>query len=299
MAGCCGDLGREFTGKNLSFNCDTSYGIIAWKAAFGEGGGWWNTRWNYFMALRAFNALVMTTTLLASITEWEVTWQGIEYWFFYLTHWALFVQVVYLNLAVACTWILRPKGSAISPAEGASEASGPDGEMPVYVKVLWGLQGVIVPGSFVVFVLYWALVFSGTVYFISVLVHGVNFIVQMADFLASQQPYLLLHGVYFLGFAVLYLLWSAIHYGTGWGNGEGERYVYSSLDWSSPGSAAVLSVLILLVVVPGFSLLFWFLSYLCRSSPPVVGEMDTHTENVVVDVNAGALTPGGSQAEGS
>jgi len=33
-----------------------------------------------------------------------------------------------------------------------------------------------------------------------------------ADFLVGSQPYLLLHGLYFFGFALTFLVWSGIHY---------------------------------------------------------------------------------------
>ena len=51
-------------------------------------------------------------------------------------------------------------------------------------------RGVALPGSFLVFVLYWALVFpymTGPLHPLSVLTHGANFLVMVADMVITRQ----------------------------------------------------------------------------------------------------------------
>jgi O-antigen ligase len=58
-------------------------------------------------------------------------------------------------------------------------------------------QKIALPGSFFVFVLYWALVFNGSFNLISVFTHGVNFVVMAMDTLFSRQPLRMSHWFYF------------------------------------------------------------------------------------------------------
>ena len=67
----------------------------------------------------------------------------------------------------------------------AFQASKADSAIPKHVprlaKIMWFLQSVSLPGSFFVFVLYWGLVFDGTLKAISTCTHGVNFVAMMVD----------------------------------------------------------------------------------------------------------------------
>lgn len=76
---------------------------------------------------------------------------------------------------------------------------------------------IALPGSFLVFVLYWLLVFptrtaaqQRDIHPITVLVHGVNFFVMLVDASINAQPFPLAHGLYFLVYALIYLLWSIL-----------------------------------------------------------------------------------------
>jgi len=198
----------------------------------------------------------MCTTLLGSMIDQQVNHAGIEYYFIFLTNWTLMVQCVYLVLACYVTYTLKP---LIESGEHGTEL-----DMPTYVKVMWMLQGVLVPGTCLVFLLYWGLVFDGTISNFTIPTHGINFFVQLADLLVSSQPYLLLHGGYFFAYCLIFLIWSLVHHGIGAGDGEGNKYIYSSLDWSNTGGTSTMVFIILFIAVPCVNCIFWIVVAYCR-----------------------------------
>merc|ERR1712107_111662 len=107
----------------------------------------------------------------------------------------------------------------------------------------------------------------GTVQLVSCLTHGLNFLVMFLDAVIGSQPYLLLHGLYFMLFAVVYVLWSLIHYALGIGNGLGDQYIYEALDWDATASTASLGLLIVFVAAPIVNFIFWICVNLFRNPP--------------------------------
>ena len=67
----------------------------------------------------------------------------------------------------------------------------------------------------------------------------------------------LVHGVFFLIYATIYLLWTGIHYGAGLTDCDGNRYIYAALDWGRPTATSRLAALILLFVTPILNFAFW------------------------------------------
>ena len=265
-ATCCPTLVSEFSWDNVNLTRQTSHGTIAWVDAFGHDSNRCLGEWSSFFAFRCFNALLMCSVLVGAMIDQELNYAGLEYYFIFLTNWTLIVQCVYLVLACYVTHSLR---ELVASGEHGTEL-----EMPLSVKTLWLLQGVLVPGTCLVFLLYWGLVFDGTIHTFTIPTHGVNFLVQLADLLISSQPYLLLHGLYFFAYCMLFLAWSLIHYATGVGDGKGNRYIYSSLDWSNVSGTSSLALFILLLVVPLCNCFFWALVTYCRGQAPVEGQAE-------------------------
>ena len=154
------------------------------------------------------------------------------YYWIYLTHITLTLQVIYHALAVA----LAVK--AKNEAEGESAPA----DVPRLAKLTWFMQAVCLPSTFFVFVLYWGLVFDGELQAIACFTHGVNFAVMMADAYASGFPVLLAHALYFMIYAALYLCWTFVHYQSGVGNEKGEPYIYSAVNWAHPDAVKALAV---------------------------------------------------------
>jgi len=248
-AGCCSRLCRELDWENVDLDSTTTTGTIHWTSAFGHVSNTCLRTWKSFFIFRAANAFIMTSVLVASMIDTHNK-TGFEYWWVWLTHWTLLFQVAYLILAVACTWNLRTDGVELA-------------HQPVrLIQALWLLQGIVVPATFLVTVMYWLLVFDWTdpkLRVISFLTHGLNFAIQLSDLLVSAQPYLFMHGVYFLLFAISYLIFSIVHYCSGIGSGDGRKYIYKSLDWGSPGSASFTGAIVLILISPLVNLLFWWI----------------------------------------
>ena len=74
---------------------------------------------------------------------------------------------------------------------------------------------------------------------------------------------------YFFVYCMLFMTWSLIHYGLGVGDGTGNKYIYSSLDWNNTSSTSTLVFIILLFVVPVCNCFFWAVVANCRDSAPV------------------------------
>eukprot|EP01048_Picozoa_sp_COSAG05_P009565 COSAG05_NODE_794_length_7287_cov_45.558431_9_plen_115_part_00 len=91
---------------------------------------------------------------------------------------------------------------------------------------------------------------DGTFHLVQAFTHGVNFFVMIADAWTSGFPVLLVHGVYFIIYALLYLIWTLVHYNTGLTNEHGDPYIYAALDWRNPAKSIAYAFVIIVVVAP-------------------------------------------------
>ena len=99
----------------------------------------------------------------------------------------------------------------------------------------------------------------------SVFTHGVNFFVMLLDGWLSRQPYLISHGLYFLAYCVIYLIWSVIHAVANIKNADDEEYIYAALDWRQTMSkAAMYAVAVVIIAAPLVNLFFWWLLHYQR-----------------------------------
>mmetsp|Transcript_51648 Transcript_51648/g.103695 ORF Transcript_51648/g.103695 Transcript_51648/m.103695 type:complete len:349 (+) Transcript_51648:132-1178(+) len=151
------------------------------------------------------------------------------------------------------------------------------------------LRAISLPGTFIVFLLYWGLVYEGGVFrAISVMTHGVNFGVMFLETILNRQKFVLLHGLYFLSYTVLYLTWSVIFHVSGldrpctcsddddeqsaWGcHDRGDKknedectFIYSSLNWASNAlTTTIIVVLVIVLVVVPVSFVSFYIFALC------------------------------------
>jgi hypothetical protein len=148
-------------------------------------------------------------------------------------------------------------------------------QTPFLVKACIFTRALCLPGSFLVFVLYWGLVFDGTIHLISVFTHGVNFIVMLIDTIINRQQLRMTHWLYFQCFTILYVIWTIIFYATmdrpcdcsnnddepekygckeeGTGKNDDEcRFIYGSVNWASASRSGttILVCLLLFIAVP-------------------------------------------------
>jgi len=243
---CKDRLSREFQWESLDTDGINALGCSDWKVAFGHDKSRCLKSYNVNMAWRVFFFLAVLSIQIYSWSDWVANAGPFRYYYIYLTHWTLLVQLIFtmFNLAVG----YYSKDDTLDAAK-----------FPWFVKVTWILSEIALPNTFMVFLLYWGLVWTGPeVHAVSVLTHGVNFALQAVDTMLSSQPKFFLHGIYPFLYSLLYLFWSLIHFWAHLDNENGQPYIYSSLNWYGD-KTGTLAALIVFFVMPILNLLFWML----------------------------------------
>jgi hypothetical protein len=186
---------------------------------------------NAVLALRILLALFMDAVLFGSVTLMSATHEG--YWCIYLTHWTLVAVCAHLTLSAAAAIAAR-----VSLARGEPRRA----TRAPWLPVLWSAQAIALPGSLLVFILFWhahththtplhiictpshtpppspplsrALVYPGTPSLaaqpINYFVHGVNFGAMALDAaLLSSAPYFFVYiWTSWLAYAIIYVLFT-------------------------------------------------------------------------------------------
>mmetsp|Transcript_82501 Transcript_82501/g.238319 ORF Transcript_82501/g.238319 Transcript_82501/m.238319 type:complete len:288 (+) Transcript_82501:78-941(+) len=244
----CGPCIRSLDTDRLDFNIE---GGKDWKVLFSEGGGCWGRicrgiypYWR--LVLLAVQAAFVIQSIVSHVTYFDGL---LSYWFIKLTHWCGLLLLAYLGFAAVTAFKAKlPPGK---------ESAG----TPWFVSVTWALGAANPVMAFMVFVLYWALVYSpgDEIHFESVSMHGGNVLITLLDLLTTRQPYYIQHIYVPMVFSALYLLFSYIYYAAGGTNEYGDKYIYAALDWSNPQGVGNLSAMILFIAVPITYILFWIL----------------------------------------
>ena len=104
----------------------------------------------------------------------------------YLTHWTLVLQLLYLWLAVYSTYM------------AIYDTKVPDGvgkATPWFISATYAMQPLVLVGSLFVALLFWVFVYEPAdgLEAASIAVHGVNFVVMLADLLLVRNPLYLSH----------------------------------------------------------------------------------------------------------
>ena len=173
-------------------------------------------------------ALFMDGVLFGSAALMSIPHPG--YWCIYLTHWTLVAVCAHLTLSAAGTVAARrslARGDPISPR-------------PCWLPVVWSAQAIALPGSLLVFVLFWcepacmaapfdgaltprgrrALVYPGyrpaSSVPINYFVHGANFGAMVVDAVLSNAPYFFVYiWSSWLMFAIIYVLFTIVYFFAG------------------------------------------------------------------------------------
>jgi hypothetical protein len=252
----CKRVRDEFSLSNINFDEHTkAIGMVPWRKAFAHDPGRCFRTAQSYLIFRCLMFFLMFGTLIWSFYDMAAKGDG-GYWFIYLTHWTLVLENVYLGVAAYVTSKYAGPSSKTTTANDAAAAE--DNRLPCIIQVMWLLNAIVLPASFFVFVLYWGLVFSGELKVLSCLTHGLNFVVMALDSAVGSMPYLLLHGIWFMLYCLVFLLWSVLHYLLKIGDANGNGYIYSSLDWGSDAKGvSEIAMLIVLVAAPFVNCVFW------------------------------------------
>lgn len=178
---------------------------------------------------RTFLFLVSLGVVLASLILYILVSKA-GYWFIYLTHWGLTINTFATGFAVA----VSARCYLYGPISG-------EFLLPWYVKTYWVLYNSAIPLAFLITIFYWTVLYGlheeeELNHALDVSVHGVNSLVMFGLLISASQPSRMWHIYQPLQFAILYVIFSAIYYGAGGVDASGNRWIYSVVDWSSPGT---------------------------------------------------------------
>lgn len=250
---------REFNLKNLNFDADTTISNFNWIDAFGTATNRFNFNYNRFIWFRLISTLIIFASFVESI-KWEVVDNCMQYWPIYLTHWTLCIALSYSATGLYITYNLHNNPNKYNQSV-----------IPKYVQAHWALQNPAFVTSFAIPIMFWASCFMSTnpinsCYVnkkpVTIFVHGINGVLVISDIIISNQPFLMLHGIYPLGVGGLYLLWTYIHHIMKIGDCEhpNQDYpIYEVTDWNNGFN--IIKGIIILLGLPIINFLGWCIYY--------------------------------------
>jgi hypothetical protein len=139
---------------------------------------------------RCCSPLVFLLTRIAllvfwlAISVWSLAADANAKWITFLTHWTLLLELIYLSFAVFSTYMAIYDTKV---PDGVGEAT------PWFISVTYALQPMVLIASLLVFLMYWALVYTPPLRALSVMTHGSNFVVMLIDLLLVRNPMYLSH----------------------------------------------------------------------------------------------------------
>lgn len=234
----------------------------------------------FYLLFQLLEAVAITAIWLWSFGHTVTDGCGDKF-FIFLTYISLTLQATYTWLACYSSF----KANAMTKGTCCKNSS-----TPWFAKAAWMLQDLLLPMTFFVFVLYFALVmdwskppaFPYREYF----EHGLNFIIMMLDVFLSRKPVYLLHGLHFFFFAMTYVVFTIIYHAANGTNCRGKPYVYAAVDWNNPQKTITLMAMLLFVAVPAVNILLWLLVTRCfpnRFQDDVAGKPESKAPNTELE----------------
>ncbi len=200
-------------------------------------------------------------------------------WFIYLTNWSIVGFNIYLILAALSVTTKFVSVHIFKTADvEESRSTQYNFDKPIgccgygnnrlswYQMIHWASFSVFGEIALAILILFWSILYSGgPVGAVSIHHHLVNGVLIVVDLLFFGVPVSLLHVIYPVSFAATYSSFNVIYWGANGTNPfNGERYVYSVLDYSlNPTLAVILVVAVTLLFMPFVHLIFYSL-YLAR-----------------------------------
>ncbi|ESP03529.1 hypothetical protein LOTGIDRAFT_199138 [Lottia gigantea] len=191
--------------------------------------------------------------------QWTTTKSNEIKWFIYLTHWAYFVLTLSSLMELIAVIHIHCKRTDILKGE-CKEMSG-------YLKFVWVMFNVSNTASIAVSILFWALLYSDTypLTTVDIATHLLNSAYVLSNLIITAVPVRIYHFFHPVLFSTLYIIFTVIYQEAGGSNGLDKPYIYSVIDWRTPDTAALYSVLAALVLTP-ISHVIVFIFYLIRKA---------------------------------
>ncbi|KAK6192685.1 hypothetical protein SNE40_004115 [Patella caerulea] len=134
------------------------------------------------------------------------------------------------------------------------DGHGESTKLPWYLVMVWTLFEIMSPMAITVTLFYWITVFPSNndpVGNSDILLHIMNTVVVLFEHSVTALPIRLLHVVYPLIFALVYIIFTVIYW-----TGDNTRVLYPALDWNEPTIAIAYVFAAAAVVVASHLMLF-------------------------------------------
>jgi len=183
-----------------------------------------------------------------------------DYYFIFLTNWALLIALLYFL------------ASLINTVCGVGEQFASQERPGFLVRLAWGLFSTAATNQVLVVILFWTVEHQRgePVDYYSWMKHGIiALLVLLEGFLVNHIPIRAKHFLFVFIFDVLFLIWSVVHNLLGIGNpfrmdgdpDTDDDAIYAVLNWKErPGLTSALALGALLVVAPLTFYILWAVS---------------------------------------
>ncbi|XP_076468675.1 protein rolling stone-like [Babylonia areolata] len=173
-------------------------------------------------------------------------------WLVYLTNWGYFLLTFNTLLQALVVCIVT---CTSTPVEDRRDAW--------YLKMTWLVYTLASVSSILITVLFYGLLFDGHFELLSTVTHLLTSVYVILDLAVTAIPVRLLHVIYPVIFAVVYVVFSVIYWAADGVNSKGDPYIYEVLHWEEAEKAVPIAVGVILVGVPLGHLVLWSL-YMLR-----------------------------------
>ncbi|XP_066146028.1 protein rolling stone-like isoform X2 [Euwallacea fornicatus] len=114
----------------------------------------------------------------------------------------------------------------------------------------WMLNIMATTIAFTITLIYWTLIYQTGVWStMNFMAHGMNSILMFFDLCIVAHPIRILHFLYPIVFAVIYLTFTGIYYACGGLDSNGSPYIYPILKWDNIGFTCKYAAFILVVII--------------------------------------------------
>ena len=256
--------------KNINFDSSTTIENFDWLNAFGTTTNRFKVGYPLFIKFRGASCAIISASCIYTLYDYANT-DCIIYRPIYLTHWTLCISVIYSTTGLIATYRIHNYRDSYSI-----------NQIPTYVQIHWLLQNPVFMLSFLVPTMFWAACKISNLNTrmcdvsaepITIFIHGINGAIIITDVIVSNQPYMVLHGVYSIGVGLAYLVWTYVHHLLQIGdcyNPNSNVPIYASVDWNNGFN--VYKGFLILLGLPIVNFVGWYVYYakLKKKSPLLI-----------------------------
>ncbi|GAB6021151.1 hypothetical protein CHUAL_003782 [Chamberlinius hualienensis] len=235
-----------------------------------------------FVSFRCLAAVYFTSWLVTCWISFKDSHKGgFSKWFIYLTNWSFGILVLQTYLLI---WpVVRRKPSQTLQYDVSVEvmlnATGTVNEIKSFEneetnnkklgflhKLMWICDNIASTMAIGVTVVFWACLFDRQQppSLVTIHTHGINAVYVLLDQLFCRRPRHLSHFYQPIIFGVVYVIFSAIYWGSGGTDPHGRHYVYPFLDWEKPLKSSMFAIIFSVIVAAVIYLLLYGL-YILRT----------------------------------